>query len=400
MAGAPRGADRLRADRGPVADAVARLAAAAGWPVLAEPTSGVRCGPHDRSHVVAHYDVLLRAAAWAAARVPEMVLRVGDTPTSKPLRALARRRRAAGRDRPARGLARADARGRDDRPRRVGRDARDARVDAGARLPRAARPALAGRLAPRRRAGAGRARRRARAVRAARLHRAGRRRLPDGAPVWVSSSMPIRDVETFFPAGDTPLRFLANRGANGIDGMVSSALGAALANGDRGWLLTGDLALIYDLVRPGGRAAAGRRPDDRLRQQRRRRDLRLPAGGRARRPRRCSRRRSSRRAGCRCATVAALAGLPHVVADDADAVRAALGEPGLIEYRTDRAANVAAHRELFAAVAETARAPRASRRFLPRVASRLIRYRARLVEGRFGFRSTATPCRRCPGARP
>ena len=54
------------------------------------------------------------------------------------------------------------------------------------------------------------------------------------------------------------LRFLANRGANGIDGMVSSALGAALANDDRGWLLTGDLALIYDLsglVRRGGWAS-------------------------------------------------------------------------------------------------------------------------------------------------
>ena len=51
------------------------------------------------------------------------------------------------------------------------------------------------------------------------------------------------------------------------------------------------------------------------------------------------------------ADVAAVAGLPHVVAGDADAVRAALDEPGLIEYRTDRASNVDKHRALFGEVA-------------------------------------------------
>ncbi|MEA2366000.1 MAG: 2-succinyl-5-enolpyruvyl-6-hydroxy-3-cyclohexene-carboxylate synthase, partial [Thermoleophilaceae bacterium] len=69
-----------------VADAAARLAAEAGWPLLAEPTSGVRCGDHDRSHVIAHYDVLLRVERFAAEHAPGLVLRVGDMPTSKPLR--------------------------------------------------------------------------------------------------------------------------------------------------------------------------------------------------------------------------------------------------------------------------------------------------------------------------
>src|SRR3954451_13249748 len=70
-----------------LATAVSGLAAATGWPVLADPLSGLRCGTHDRSHVVSHYDLLLRSAGWAEEHRPELVLRIGDTPTSKPLRA-------------------------------------------------------------------------------------------------------------------------------------------------------------------------------------------------------------------------------------------------------------------------------------------------------------------------
>jgi 2-succinyl-5-enolpyruvyl-6-hydroxy-3-cyclohexene-1-carboxylate synthase len=67
--------------------------------------------------------------------------------------------------------------------------------------------------------------------------------------------MPIRDVEAWFPQSPKRLRFLANRGANGIDGVVSSAAGAALASGSPAWLLTGELALLHDI---GGLLAARR----------------------------------------------------------------------------------------------------------------------------------------------
>ena len=70
-----------------MAEPAARLAAALGWPLLADPASGVRCGPHDRSHVVAHYDVLLRAGSFAEEHRPERVLRIGEPPVSQPLRA-------------------------------------------------------------------------------------------------------------------------------------------------------------------------------------------------------------------------------------------------------------------------------------------------------------------------
>src|SRR4051794_2785862 len=66
---------------------LARLAEAAGMPILADPTSQLRCGPHDGSHVVASYDLLLRDEGFAATVAPDLILRFGEMPTSKPLRA-------------------------------------------------------------------------------------------------------------------------------------------------------------------------------------------------------------------------------------------------------------------------------------------------------------------------
>src|SRR3954454_16760293 len=65
---------------------LAHLARVAGFPILADPTSQLRCGPHDRSHVVASYDLLLRDEHFARSVVPELILRFGEMPTSKPLR--------------------------------------------------------------------------------------------------------------------------------------------------------------------------------------------------------------------------------------------------------------------------------------------------------------------------
>jgi 2-succinyl-5-enolpyruvyl-6-hydroxy-3-cyclohexene-1-carboxylate synthase len=79
--------------------------------------------------------------------------------------------------------------------------------------------------------------------------------VPAGATVVIAASMPIRDAETFWPVLDAPPRALANRGANGIDGTISTAYGVAAATGEPTYLLIGDVALAHDI---GGLLAGAR----------------------------------------------------------------------------------------------------------------------------------------------
>src|SRR6185436_18068453 len=252
IAGEPRGVIVCGPAAEPIADAAARLAAEAGWPLLAESTSGLRCGDHDRSHVIAHYDLLLRIEEFAAANAPGLVLRVGDMPTSQPLRALARESSQIV----------VDPYGAWHEPTRT----------AELLLHAAAAPTLdalassvemrSGKPDPSWVEAWRSADRTAwEAIEASPDDFEGRvlaslePELPDEAVVWVSSSMPIRDVEAYFPQSPKRIRFLANRGANGIDGVVSSALGAAIASRLPTWVLIGELALQHDA---GGLLAARR----------------------------------------------------------------------------------------------------------------------------------------------
>jgi 2-succinyl-5-enolpyruvyl-6-hydroxy-3-cyclohexene-1-carboxylate synthase len=244
-----------RAERDPrLGAALAAFAERAGIPLLAEPTSGARRGPA----AVAHYDALLRDPAWAGARQPELVLRVGDLPTSKPLRQWLH------------GLGEETLQVAFD-PENAWQDPAGAAATLLPADPRAAIEALAERLPRKPRArgwlegwtGPDRAAAGAIAgVLGARPELSEPRvaaelgvRLPAEATLVVASSMPIRDVETFFPARPTPPRVLANRGANGIDGTVSTAFGVAAAAPGPVVLLIGDVALLHDI---GGLLAARR----------------------------------------------------------------------------------------------------------------------------------------------
>jgi 2-succinyl-5-enolpyruvyl-6-hydroxy-3-cyclohexene-1-carboxylate synthase len=87
------------------------------------------------------------------------------------------------------------------------------------------------------------------------------RALRDGDAVFAASSMPVRDMEAFLRPGPEGVRFASNRGANGIDGLVSTSAGLAAASGTRTWAVLGDLALFHDI---GGLAAVRHAPELRL----------------------------------------------------------------------------------------------------------------------------------------
>jgi 2-succinyl-5-enolpyruvyl-6-hydroxy-3-cyclohexene-1-carboxylate synthase len=234
--------------------ALAELAAATGYPVLAEPTSQVRLGPHDRTEVVWPYEAIARARP--ASLEPEVVVRFGDMPTSRALRdwlaslegcaqlvvdphgSWSEPTRKAGlalRAEPV-GLARMLAAALADPP-----------VDEGwQRLWRRAATAAAGAIDAEL-SGRDEPTEPGLAVALGSLY-------ADGELVYTASSMPIRDQEAFLEGGPASVLFLANRGANGIDGVVSSGVGAALTSGRPTWILLGDLALHHD---SNGLAALG-----------------------------------------------------------------------------------------------------------------------------------------------
>lgn len=338
-----------RDERDPaLGEALAAFAEAARYPLLADPLSGARRGPA----AIAHYDALLRDERLAGELRPELVLRVGDLPTSKPLRAW---------------LA-----GLGDVP-QVALDAEGAWHDpagvVGARIAASPRATLAA-LSPEHRdagdpAWLERWRAADRAAAGAIAATLGDElseprvaaELADAlgpeATLFVAASMPIRDLETFAAARGEPPRILSNRGANGIDGTVASALGAAAAGDGPVVLHVGDVTLAYDLsallsarrlgldltivlVNNGGGGIFDFLPVSRegadFEQH-----VATPTG-------------------LDFAQAAALYGARHVPVGDLAALRAelerALGAGGvtILEVRTERAANVALHRRVWDAV--------------------------------------------------
>ena len=72
-------------------------------------------------------------------------------------------------------------------------------------------------------------------------------RLPNGALLHVGNSMPVRDLDTFGAATVRPLAIACNRGVNGIDGVLSTALGAAAVSREPVVLLVGDVSFLHDV---------------------------------------------------------------------------------------------------------------------------------------------------------
>lgn len=211
-------------------EAVHALAGSLGWPVLADPLSGCR---RDRPTTVAAFDLLVRAEAWARGHHPEAVVLLGAPPASKALAAwlvdVALQvvvDPTGSHPDPGRGATHLvsgplSVSGLDPAPapwlaawqdaERVAQGVLEAAMGAQLDDPTVARAVAAS--------------------------------LTADASLVVASSMPVRDLEWF--GGPTAGRVLANRGANGIDGVVSTAVGVALAGGPT-VALVGDLAFLHD----------------------------------------------------------------------------------------------------------------------------------------------------------
>jgi 2-succinyl-5-enolpyruvyl-6-hydroxy-3-cyclohexene-1-carboxylate synthase len=234
-------------DAGPLLE----LAEQAGWPVLAEPSSGARRGPN----ALRGYPYLLASAGFTAAHRPEVIVSAGRPGLTRGQLTLLRGGAAGP---PPRHLVIAQGPGRWADPARTA-----TQVAGAARLSALHRTGNEWLESWRRADDA--------ACRAVdeildsggelsepRLARDLAAALPDGALLWAASSQPVRDLDQqMAPRGG--LRLLASRGTSGIDGLVSAAAGAALAHqaagGGPGFALLGDLAFLHDspglVVGPG-----------------------------------------------------------------------------------------------------------------------------------------------------
>ncbi len=224
------------------AEIVGEIARKLGWPVLADGLSPIRNFASVVPHLVTTYDLILRDANAAERLQPDVVLCLGNWPTSKILRGWLETsaapiwlvtRRSDNRD-ALHGRTR-------HLPTSLSAFAAELPVSTDpngyqrlwASFERKTRESLNARLAETTELFEGRTA----AILAAHL--------PADTTLCVANSMPVRDVEYFWPATDARIRPLANRGANGIDGTLSTALGCA-HGGAPTVLLTGDLALLHD----------------------------------------------------------------------------------------------------------------------------------------------------------
>jgi 2-succinyl-5-enolpyruvyl-6-hydroxy-3-cyclohexene-1-carboxylate synthase len=228
-------------------DAVHEVAEALGWPVLADPLSGARV---PAACTVAHADGVLRSPLAAASLRPDVVVRLGEPPASRVVADWVRASGAlevvvAGAERwsdpggSAGVVLDLDAADyvRAIRDQLAARAVEPVPVDDWLSAWQAVDAAAAGAIAGALDAHAGQSEpATARAVMAA---------LDDGVSLVVSSSMPVRDVE-WYAAPREGVRVHANRGANGIDGVVSTAVGVALGTGAPAVALLGDLAFVHD----------------------------------------------------------------------------------------------------------------------------------------------------------
>ncbi|MCH8089865.1 MAG: 2-succinyl-5-enolpyruvyl-6-hydroxy-3-cyclohexene-1-carboxylic-acid synthase [Chloroflexi bacterium] len=227
---------------------VTKAARALGYPVLADPLSQVRCGTHGLESVIENYDLFLRDTELTDRLRPEVVLRFGATPTSRALGQYLETCRAS------RHILVRDGGWHD--PSHLATDVLEADptefcvgltsevgkgpggtgwLERWLSLRDSAREAVKESLGGMDELFEGKVFSQLWGL------------LPEGSILFAGNSMPVRDMDGFLPVGDKSVRCMANRGASGIDGVVSTALGVGAGTGDPLVLVLGDLSLYHDM---------------------------------------------------------------------------------------------------------------------------------------------------------
>jgi len=232
------------------ADSVAMLSSKLGWPVLADALNPLRGHAGEFSTMVTHYDALLRDPALAGELAPDAVLQIGGLPTSKVLRAWLERVDPVS-------FLLVDRPGNTDPLHRVGTPlngtahllaeslGRQSVDEAWAARWSEVEIKTAGEIDARMEAEEG--------LFEGKIAWLLSRHLPVGAAVFLANSMTVRYAEAFWKAGGRANPVFCNRGANGIDGTLSTAIGCA-HRGKPGVALCGELAFLHDA---NGLLAAG-----------------------------------------------------------------------------------------------------------------------------------------------
>jgi 2-succinyl-5-enolpyruvyl-6-hydroxy-3-cyclohexene-1-carboxylate synthase len=227
------------------------LAQRTGYPILADPLSQFRSSPLNSRFVLTSYDAFLRIDAFLESAEPQLLLRFGAMPTSKPLLFYQTRYASCpqividgngGWEEPtqlASEIIHADPVSlcRSLLPFLVDIPERDAQwIEKWQQAEQRTRQALQSAIQDFGPLFEGRVFSELAAL------------LPQETTLYVGNSMPIRDLDTFFWESASTIRIIGNRGANGIDGMVSSALGASAAQQEAPTVLViGDLSFFHDL---------------------------------------------------------------------------------------------------------------------------------------------------------
>jgi 2-succinyl-5-enolpyruvyl-6-hydroxy-3-cyclohexene-1-carboxylate synthase len=239
-----------RLDSSAERDSVLRLSQVLGWPILPDIASGLRLGG-EHSNLAAHYDLLLADEKFATAHAPEAVLHVGGRLVSK------RMQQHVSRSSPSPYAVVHASPARFDPDHRV---THNVETDVAKFCDELTR--LAGKEPPRpdtlwTRSWTGASEKVGEVLDTALpeegeisepfVARTVSRLVPDGWGLFLASSMPVRDMDTYAASDGAALKVATNRGASGIDGTLASAAGFVRGTGRPAVCVIGDLALLHDL---------------------------------------------------------------------------------------------------------------------------------------------------------